>query len=386
MSTIQTNAIVDASGGNTASVNGVTPNTHSVRGRNLIINGAMQVAQRGTTVTIANTGAHSSPDRFRIQHNANTTSTVSQVSDVPDSTNFKYSLKFTNGAGETRNGSDYARLYTRLEGNDIHHLKLGTSSAKGFTLQFWVKSSLTGTFGVGFTGSDSASNGVYSSSYTISSANTWEYKTVTVPAATITSGTWTDTNGVGISIHWDLGEGPTRSNSVGWQAGDSPGHMGLSGGVKLVETTGATLNLTGVKLEEGLIATEYDHRPYEEELATCQRYYYQIGGASMGGDGFSYLAHGFADTTTRAIHLIHFPQEMRTAPTFICSQTTSGFYWRAPIGNPTSPTATALPTLGGSSKVWGRVDCTGSGFSAGTGCFFQQNNSVNTFIAFQAEL
>ena len=303
MSTIQTNAIVDASGGNTASVNGVTPNTHSVRGRNLIINGAMQVAQRGTTVTIANTGAHSSPDRFRIQHNANTTSTVSQVSDVPDSTNFKYSLKFTNGAGETRNGSDYARLYTRLEGNDIHHLKLGTSSAKGFTLQFWVKSSLTGTFGVGFTGSDSASNGVYSSSYTISSANTWEYKTVTVPAATITSGTWTDTNGVGISIHWDLGEGPTRSNSVGWQAGDSPGHMGLSGGVKLVETTGATLNLTGVKLEEGLIATEFDHRPYAEELTTCQRYY-QLNIANT----------GFTNTTTVCRLGIAGVTEMRATP------------------------------------------------------------------------
>ena len=241
--------------------------------RNLIINGAMQVAQRGTSVTIANTGAYSSPDRFRVQHNANTTSTLTQVSDAPS--NFKYSLKFTNGAGETRDGADYARLYTRLEGYDVNHLKLGTSSAKGFTLQFWVKSSLTGTFGVGFTGNDNGSNGVYSSSYTISSANTWEYKTVTVPATTITSGTWTGTSGVGISIHWDLGEGINRSETAGWHPSESGGHMGLTGGVKLVETTGATFQITGVQLEVGDTATPYEHRSYGDELAKCQRYYVQ---------------------------------------------------------------------------------------------------------------
>jgi hypothetical protein len=315
MSTIQTNAIVDASGGNTATVNGVTPNTHSVRGRNLIINGAMNVAQRGASVTIANTGAFSSPDHFRIQHNANTTSTVEQVSDVPASSNFKYSLKFTNGAGETRDGGDYARLYTRLEGYDTDHLKLGTSAAKGFTLQFWVKSSLTGTFGVGFAGHDNGSNGVYSASYTISAANTWEYKTITVPAATITAGVWTHTNGTAMSIHWDLGEGPNRSTSVGWNAGGNGGQMGLTNGVKLVETTGATLNLTGVKLEEGAIATEFDHRSYAEELALCQRYYHR----SPTGVSYSYLGSGSAISSNSANVIYTLPVEMRSAPTFSAS-------------------------------------------------------------------
>jgi hypothetical protein len=315
MSTIQTNAIVDAAGGNTATVNGVTPNTHSVRGRNLIINGAMNVAQRGASVTIANTGAFSSPDHFRIQHNANTTSTVEQVSDVPASSNFKYSLKFTNGAGETRDGGDYARLYTRLEGYDTDHLKLGTSAAKGFTLQFWVKSSLTGTFGVGFAGHDNGSNGVYSASYTISAANTWEYKTITVPAATITAGVWTHTNGTAMSIHWDLGEGPNRSTSVGWNAGAAGGLMGLTNGVKLVETTGATLNLTGVKLEEGAIATEFDHRSYAEELALCQRYYHR----SPTGVSYSYLGSGSAISSNSANVIYTLPVEMRSAPTFSAS-------------------------------------------------------------------
>ena len=294
----------------------VNPNFVSQLGRrNLIINGAMNVAQRGASVTIANTGAFSSPDHFRIQHNANTTSTVEQVSDVPASSNFKYSLKFTNGAGETRDGGDYARLYTRLEGYDTDHLKLGTSAAKGFTLQFWVKSSLTGTFGVGFAGHDNGSNGVYSASYTISAANTWEYKTITVPAATITAGIWTHTNGTAMSIHWDLGEGPTRSTSVGWNAGGNGGQMGLTNGVKLVETTGATLNLTGVKLEEGAIATEFDHRSYAEELALCQRYYHR----SPTGVSYSYLGSGSAISSNSANVIYTLPVEMRSAPTFSAS-------------------------------------------------------------------
>jgi len=377
MSTIQTNAIVDASGGNTTTVNGVTPNTHSVRGRNLIINGAMNVAQRGASVTIANTGAFSSPDRFRIQHNANTTSTVEQVSDVPASSNFKYSLKFTNGAGETRDGGDYARLYTRLEGYDTDHLKLGTSAAKGFTLQFWVKSSLTGTFGVGFAGHDNGTNGVYSASYTISAANTWEYKTVTVPAATITAGVWTHTNGTAMSIHWDLGEGPTRSTSVGWDATAAGGLMGLTNGVKLVETTGATLNLTGVKLEEGAIATEFDHRSYAEELVLCQRYYQQLSGGSAGG----LMTMGAMYSTTNAQFTQNLMVEMRAAP----SMTTSNF-GVSTLGGTISTTSAV--SVSSATAQFVRVSATlaSHSFSANTHVFPRVPSGVSGYIAFDAEL
>jgi hypothetical protein len=369
MSTIQTNAIVDASGGNTATVNGVTPNTHSVRGRNLIINGAMNVAQRGASVTIANTGAFSSPDHFRIQHNANTTSTVEQVSDVPASSNFKYSLKFTNGAGETRDGGDYARLYTRLEGYDTDHLKLGTSAAKGFTLQFWVKSSLTGTFGVGFAGHDNGSNGVYSASYTISAANTWEYKTITVPAATITAGIWTHTNGTAMSIHWDLGEGPTRSTSVGWNAGGNGGQMGLTNGVKLVETTGATLNLTGVKLEEGAIATEFDHRSYAEELALCQRYYYQIKQYENAGQ-YTFMIGAVGGTNTHFV--VTNPQVMRAAPTVSYSGTVNL------IANATSITSPATFAAFSGTK-YTRLQWARGAHTAGQAAWADIDDGVFTF-------
>jgi hypothetical protein len=376
MSTIQTNAIVDASGGNTATVNGVTPNTHSVRGRNLIINGAMNVAQRGASVTIANTGAFSSPDHFRIQHNANTTSTVEQVSDVPASSNFKYSLKFTNGAGETRDGGDYARLYTRLEGYDTDHLKLGTSAAKGFTLQFWVKSSLTGTFGVGFAGHDNGSNGVYSASYTISAANTWEYKTITVPAATITAGVWTHTNGTAMSIHWDLGEGPNRSTSVGWNAGAAGGLMGLTNGVKLVETTGATLNLTGVKLEEGAIATEFDHRSYAEELSLCQRYYYRTAPANT----YSWVAWGgYSNTTTNAIVFLSFAQRMRAVPTL-------GHGGNFQLADGHGVYTCTNPSIVDTTQESSRIDWTSSGLTVGRTAAVRNNNDATAFLEFSAEL
>jgi len=347
--------------------------------RNLIINGAMQVAQRGTSVTIANTGAYSSPDRFRVQHNANTTSTLTQVSDAPS--NFKYSLKFTNGAGETRDGADYARLYTRLEGYDVNHLKLGTSSAKGFTLQFWVKSSLTGTFGVGFTGNDNGSNGVYSSSYTISSANTWEYKTVTVPATTITSGTWTGTSGVGISIHWDLGEGINRSETAGWHPSESGGHMGLTGGVKLVETTGATFQITGVQLEVGDTATPFEHgKSYGEELAKCQRYYANYK-ATTGQSHMAFPYSGFANSTTAELFGNH-PAEMRVPPT-VSFNSVSAFR----IAQSASDQNTTGMTVDFISTSSMRLRPTVStGLTAGQGVGLLNRPSTLAIINFDAEL
>lgn len=240
--------------------------------RNLIINGAMNVAQRGDDIAVNGSGVYSSPDRFRVQQNANSNSSLDQVTDVPSGEGFEYALKYTNGTGEPRNGGDFARCYYRVEAYDSNHLHLGSSNAKAVTLSFWVKSSLTGTFGVGLAGG-ATGDGVYGASYTINSADTWEYKTISIPAGTINVNDWTGTNGIGVQVHWDLGEGPDRSTSLGWNSSANPSSMGLTGGVKLVETTGATWFLTGVQLEVGTVATEFEHRSYAEELQLCQRYF-----------------------------------------------------------------------------------------------------------------
>ena len=281
--------------------------------RNLIINGAMNVAQRGDDIAVNGSGVYSSPDRFRVQQNANSNSSLDQVTDVPSGEGFEYALKYTNGTGEPRNGGDFARCYYRIEGYDSNHLELGSSNAKAVTLSFWVKSSLTGTFGVGLAGASTGS-GVYSASYTISSANTWEYKTISVPAGTINVNNWAGTNGIGVQVHWDLGEGPDRSTSVGWNSSANPSSMGLTGGVKLVETTGATWFLTGVQLEVGTVATEFEHRGYGEELALCQRYFYRDSQSNSGVTRHAtYIIAMFQ--TTRGFFGMSPPVPMRAIPT-----------------------------------------------------------------------
>ncbi len=243
----------------------------SLSNRNLIINGAMQVAQRGTSFTASSTSAYWGVDRFAFQTNANTDSTIAQVADAP--VGFEYSFKFTNGTAYTPVTTDFGRVFTRLEGYNVNNLNLGTSDATSITLSFWVKSSVTGSFGAMVGGSG---NGIYVWSYSISQANTWEYKTLTVPAGTITTFNGSTTNGQGFQVAWDMGEGPNRSNSAGWHSNQPVSEMGLTSGTKIVATASATWQITGVQLEVGEQATPFEHRSYGDELARCQRYYAKV--------------------------------------------------------------------------------------------------------------
>ena len=354
--------------------------------RNLIINGAMQVAQRGTSNAITGGGYHTI-DRWSTVANSGMSYavTMSQESTDSDTNGFGYSLKLLTTTAQSMTGGQNYSLRYQIEGRDIKHFSYGTVSAKVITLSFWVKSNKTGLFSLQIYNGNTGTNHSMLTSYTVNVADTWEYKTIVIPANT--SQVMNRTEAMGMMLDFNLASGPDDIVSAfDWGLNYNGAARAVTGQVNILDTVNNYFQITGVQLEVGDTATPFEHRSYGEELAACQRYYYQIGGASQGGGGFDYLAHGFADTTTRAIHLIHFPQNMRAAPTLVSSQTVSEFYWRAPIGNPTSPTATALPTLGGSSVKYGRVDCNGSGFSAGTGCFFEQNNSVNTFIAFNAEL
>ena len=393
MSTIQTNAIVDASGGNTVTVNGISPLANTTRfARNLVINGAMQVAQRGTSST--GTG-YQTVDRMSVAfagHDEAPTMTQADVASgtSPYTSGFKKSMKIQNGNQTSGAGAaDELALTYHFEGQDIAESGWNVASASSnVTLSFWVKSSVTQQFqtNVRLYGPANGNQREFAFAYTLS-ANTWTKVTKTIPGHA--SNTVRGDNALGMFLQfpmfWGTNYTANARNHDTWEAKNNNQNMKDYPSTWWT-TNDATWEITGIQLEVGDTATDFEHRSFGEELAACQRYYYQIGGASQGGGGFDYLAHGFADTTTRAIHLIQFPQEMRAAPTLVTSQTAGEFYWRAPIGNPTSPTATSLPTLGGSSKVWGRVDCNGSGFSAGTGCFFEQNNSANTFIAFNAEL
>ena len=286
--------------------------------KNRIINGAMVIDQRNAGAAISTHGLFVI-DRFATALTGGSASgiTVQQSTTVPLSSGFTNSIVYTVGTGGAVGASGSYGIQQRIEGYNFSDMLCGTASAKQFTLSFWVRSSLTGTFGVSFR--NSAKDRTYIASYTINSANTWEYKTITITGDT--SGTWLTNNGIGLDLFFDLGAGTASSTTANsWQAGN---YIGLTGGVKLVETTGATFYITGVQLEKGSTATSFDYRPHTTEFQLCSRYF-QIYGGQASAPNFQ--GYGSGDMNT----VYPLPVEMRITPV----GTTSGTWIKSNCGDP----------------------------------------------------
>jgi hypothetical protein len=235
--------------------------------KNRIINGDMRIDQRnaGASVSYSFTTAYSL-DRWRVRTDSDGIVSVQQVSDAP--TGFVNSLKTTVTTIDSSLGASQSYFLSQLiEGNNIADLDWGLSTAKTVTLSFWVKSSVTGTFGGSL--ENSAENRAYPFTYAISSANTWEQKSVTINGDT--TGTWLTTNGVGIRLNFGWGVGSTLSGTANaWAAAD---YRSATGATNLMATLSATWQITGVQLEQNTSATPFERRLYNQELANCQRYY-----------------------------------------------------------------------------------------------------------------
>jgi hypothetical protein len=255
--------------------NGVTFNDASLQGaaaspyvlKNRIINGAMQIDQRnaGASVTLTNTGVYT-VDRWQGVEDTDGGMTAQQDSSAP--AGFVNSLKCTTTTADgSLSATQYAVVLQKIEGTNISDLAWGTANAKTVTLSFWVRSSLTGTFGGSL--SNSANNRSYPFTYTISVADTWEQKSITI--AGDTSGTWLTTTGIGINIHFGLGVGSTYSGTAGAWAGAQ--FLSATGATSVIGTLNATFYITGVQLERNTTATPFERRLYNQELANCQRYY-----------------------------------------------------------------------------------------------------------------
>ena len=281
--------------------------------RNLIINGAMQVAQRGTSST---SGGYGSVDRFRtIKNNFDElVLTHEQVTDAP--TGFSNSLKYTVSTPETTMDADEnARIEYRIEGQDLQHLKKGTSDAVSLSLSFWVKGSITGTYIAMLADNDNSRN--ICASYTINSANTWEYKTLTY--AGDTTGTLDNDNLFSFAVRFWLGAGTDRTSgtlATSWQA-NVPADVAV-GQTNILTTSGATFQITGIQLEVGE-ATPFEHRSYGDELARCQRYYYKVDPNGVSG----WHAQMIADGQAYRVETIFYPVEMRAAGTGTTTANTS---------------------------------------------------------------
>jgi hypothetical protein len=285
--------------------------------KNRIINGDMRISQRNATASVSISGVVNTYtlDRWVIRNDAEGIVSVEQSSTAP--TGFNNSLLYTVTTADASLGaSQNYSVQQRIEGFNMADFGWGTASAQTVTLSFWVRSSLTGTFGGAI--SNSAANRSYPFTYTISVANTWEQKTVTI--AGDTTGTWLTTNGIGAYLYFATGAGSTVSGTAGaWGGAD---YRSATGAVNLISTAGATFYITGVQLEKGSTATSFDYRPYGTELALCQRYLPCFN--TTGTAGFE-IGAGFYATTTIARITVAFPVETRVSPTGVTAVNPANF-------------------------------------------------------------
>jgi hypothetical protein len=370
MSTVKTNAILDASGGNTATINSMTPTADSLQGfRNRIINGAMVIDQRNAGAAVTTTSSYP-VDRFIVGNTTDGAFSAQQDSSAP--VGFTNSVKVTTTTADgTLTGSQNLQFTQRIEGTNVADLGFGTANAKTVTLSFWVRSSLTGTFGGALR--NSAGDRSYPFTYSISVANTWEQKSVTI--AGDTTGTWLTTNGVGISVFFGLGAGPDRSGTAG--AWNSNNNTSATGAVSVIGTLNATWYITGVQLEVGSVATPFERRDYGRELAMCQRYYYlHATGNTKAIGSAGYTASNILYAT------VQFPVSMRTAPT--TASTTGTNYYNAAFGSSndgvnsfTVQFATEQSTL-----LYNNTEASGTANSYAV----VYTNNASSLLAFQAEL
>jgi hypothetical protein len=274
----------------------------SLKNRNLIINGAMQVAQRATQVTGVTTTGYYTCDRWRMTLGSLGAWTIDQSTDAPNG--FSNSFKVTcTTADASPAANDFCTLYHFIEAQNLQHLGFGTTDAKSMTLSFWVKSNKTGSASFAIFQQDN-SNKMISKSYTINSADTWEYKTISIPADT--AGVINNDNGSGFQIEWWLNSGTNWSSgslqstwSTYGQVNRNPSNLGVGGAVN------DYLAITGVQLEVGDVATPFEHESYGDTLAKCQRYYQKaVFGADFEGANSTFYAGAYA-----------LPVSMRATPT-----------------------------------------------------------------------
>jgi len=338
--------------------------------KNRIINGAMVIDQRNAGASVTPTTNSYTLDRWIGNNAAASKFTVQQSSTAP--TGFSNSLLVTSSSAYTPSASEPFYVSQRIEGFNAADLMWGTANAQTVTLSFWVRSSLTGTFSGSF--QNSATDYSYPYTYTISSANTWEYKTVTVVGPT--SGTWIGaTNGIGLRLYFSMGAGSTYQGTAGaWAAAD---YRSSTGSTSVVGTNGATWYITGVQLEVGSTATSFDYRPYGTELALCQRYYarYNMSNSAPMSMCFSY-------STTGTVASPPLPVQLRAAPSSVESANVQITDY---VGN---YSATSVSIGGGeqtATSVRLLIDVA-SGLTANRPYMIRGGTSTPQFIAFNSEL
>jgi hypothetical protein len=333
----------------------------------------MVIDQRnaGASVSIASPSVnYFAVDRFQTRFDTSTGSTTQRSSVAP--AGFTNSNLVTVGTGATPASSAFNFWGQRFEGFNMSDFGWGTASAQSVTLSFWVRSSLTGTFGISLR--NASADRSYVASYVINAANTWEQKAITITGDT--GGTWDTTNGVGAFVFWDIGQGSSNSTSTtnAWQAAN---FSGLTGGVKLCQTSGATFYITGVQLEKGSTATSFDYRPYTTELQLCQRYLPALNGNTFTLNGYTYNSNA-------NLYVFNFPVTARVAATGITVSSVSHF--RAYNGSNTSQAPSTMSFDTSNPQMGGFTTTQASGFTIAQPSRIESNNASALLLFTGCEL
>ena len=343
--------------------------------RNLIINGAMQVAQRGVSTSITAEGTHFSPDRFEVGITATDqlAATLSQSTTAPDG--FSNSLKFEVTTAETTlDANELVTIRQKFEGQDLQRIAKGTSSAEQVTASFWVRSSNTGTYILELYDLDNTRQ--VSKSYTINSANTWEYKTITFPADT--TGAFDNDNNLSLFFMFWLAAGSDFTSgtlNTSWASVTTANRV--VGQANLIASTN-DFYITGVQFELGEQATPFEHRSYGDELARCQRYFqsYDLSGSYVG------LCAAQCVSSTESMAAMTFRTPMRASP----SMSFNNLILTDRIGYDSDVSQCAVQGSSSGGVSWRSVHASNSGSAHDAQHITSKNNTTDAYARFDAEL
>jgi hypothetical protein len=274
--------------------------------RNLLYNGAMQVAQRGTSTTGITTTTYNTADRWKQSVTTCGTWTQTVENDAPTGSGFRKSLKvLCTTADAAPAAGDVVIIGQSLEGQDLQRIAKGTSDAQQLTLSFWVKSNVTGTY-VAYLG-DTDNTRQVGSQYTISASATWEKKTITFPADT--TGAFTNNNGESLLVRFWLAAGSNFTSGTIRSTWTASTNADLAvGQTNVAAATNNYWQITGVQLEVGPVATAFEFKSYHQELAECQRYFYKSSAST------EFFANGFVATSGQKMVHATLPVSMRATP------------------------------------------------------------------------
>jgi hypothetical protein len=343
--------------------------------KNLLINGSQSVWQRSTSTASITTTAYHTADRWETSMSSLGTWTQSRSTDVPSGQGFGYSLKMDcTTADASPAAGDYLIFAQKMEGQNLQHLLKGTSSAKKITVSFWVKSNKTGTYIVRILDEDNTRH--ICKSYTISSASTWQKVELTFDGDT--TGTLDNDNASSLRIQWWLGTGSTYSSGTLATSWESVTNANMAvGQVNLADSTSNEWYITGVQLEVGSKATDFEFEPYERTLSRCRRYFISYGGDSA----YERFAVGYISSSTQGYFTSVFPVKMREIPTYSFSSV-SNFA----VAAPSVITCTLIANSHSSKNYLTLSGNVSSGLTTGRCGVLIANNSTSARLKIDAEL